>query len=159
MRNEGTPYEKPVTLLTVEFKDMPVRCFEASNTDRYHIILAQVPKGWSTRVEDVTFTDVSNAGFATTLGVASFHEQMNNKIDLEIAKMSVRRGRPKKVRTDLPGRPRNHLTATRIAVMESEPRVKISRIATSHMQKENEEALGSGFSEDGARRSKRLRVT
>jgi hypothetical protein len=48
--------------------------------------------------QDLTFTDVSNAGFATTLGVASFHEQMNNKIDLEVAKTLVRRGRPKKVR-------------------------------------------------------------
>ncbi|KAJ6494111.1 hypothetical protein C8R47DRAFT_1318939 [Mycena vitilis] len=151
----GTPYRKPVDSLMVTFKEVKVRCFEAPNTNRYHVIMAQVPKGWSTRVEDTTFADVSNAGFLTTLGVASFHEQVNNKLDLENAKSLVKRGRPRKVVTGNPGRPRKSITLKRIAILEAEPRVKKRK---SCAEEENVDPLGSEILEEGTRRSKRLRT-
>lgn len=110
----GTKYLKEFVPLTVEWKEVEVRCLEASQGNRYHIISAQVPKGWSVRAEvsvlnyialnthissqDRTFTDVSNAGWSTTLGVASFREPMQNKADLDLAKSFVHRGRPFLVR-------------------------------------------------------------
>ncbi|KAJ7664642.1 hypothetical protein DFH06DRAFT_1128044 [Mycena polygramma] len=152
---DSTPYRKPVDPLTVTFKEVKVRCFEAPNTNRYHVILAQVPKGWSTRVEDIAFVDVSNAGFLTTLGVASFHEQVNNKLDLENAKSLVKRGRPRKVVTGNPGRPRKPITLKRITILEAEPRVKKRK---SFAEEENVDPLGSEILEEGKRRSKRLRT-
>lgn len=123
--------------------------------------------------QDHTFTDVSNAGFSTTLGVASFREPMQNKVDLTLARSLVRRGRPFKVclmnvpipvqclltcfqnHTGLPGRPPKALTLPRIQAMEHQPRVpKRKRLSNT----ENEESLGSEIPEDGPRRSKRLRA-
>ncbi|KAJ7186389.1 hypothetical protein C8R46DRAFT_1024465 [Mycena filopes] len=154
----GTPYLKPVTLTTLEWKEVEVRCFRAKSTNRYHIILAQVPPGWNAYLEDFDFEDVSNAGFATTLGVASFREPVQNKPDLELAKTLVRRGRPPKVRTGLPGRPRNSVTTlSRIHELEAECRVP-KRKRTRKENKENEEPLGSEIPDDGPRRSKRLKV-
>ncbi|KAK7019996.1 hypothetical protein R3P38DRAFT_2972301 [Favolaschia claudopus] len=152
----GTLYTKPVTLLTNEWKDVPVRFFPASNTNRYHIINAQVPNGWKTRVEEPMLSDVTNAGFATTLGRASFREQVNNKTDLEQAKLLVHRGRPRKEKTGLPGRPRKTDTKARIARKEAQARV-IHPIA--FVEQENDELLGSEIPEDGPRRSKRIRLT
>ncbi|KAJ7453319.1 hypothetical protein B0H11DRAFT_2288366 [Mycena galericulata] len=96
----GTPYLKPFEPLTVAWKDVSVRCFDAHDSKRYHIILAQVPKGWKVHPEIPNFTDITNAGFSTTLGVASFKEPMGNKLDLDVAKSLVRRGRPFKVNPD-----------------------------------------------------------
>ncbi|KAJ7482728.1 hypothetical protein FB451DRAFT_1364625 [Mycena latifolia] len=96
----GEPYLKEVTLITAQCKEVQVHCFSATKSNRYHVILAQVPKGW----QDPTFTDVSNAGFATTLCVASFKEPMQNKMDLEQAKSLARRGRPPKAVLAAPGK-------------------------------------------------------
>ncbi|KAK6977367.1 hypothetical protein R3P38DRAFT_3124693 [Favolaschia claudopus] len=126
----GTLYTKPVTLLTNEWKDVPV------------------PNGWKTRVEEPMLSDVTNAGFATTLGRASFREQQ--------AKLLVHRGRPRKEKTGLPGRPRKTDTKARIARKEAQARV-IHPIA--FVEQENDELLGSEIPEDGPRRSKRIRLT
>ncbi|KAJ7675728.1 hypothetical protein DFH06DRAFT_1170354 [Mycena polygramma] len=118
----GTPYVKPVIPLTAEHRDVHVQRFEAGNTNRYHVIVAQVPEGWSVPSKDATFGDVSNVGFSTTVGAASLHEQVNNKLDLEKVKLQIRRGRPPKERTGKPGRPRKPITLQKIKVLEAEPR-------------------------------------
>ncbi|KAJ7079275.1 hypothetical protein B0H15DRAFT_914148 [Mycena belliarum] len=151
----GTPYLKPFELLTKEWKDMPVRCFSAPGSRRYHIILAQVPQGYPIRSEITNFSDVTNAGFSTTLGVASFKEPMQNKPDLHVAKALVRRGRPVKIHTGQVGRPRKELTLPKIKIMEREPRSKSVR---KRSNQENEEPFGTGMGDDGLRRSKRLRL-
>ncbi|KAJ7186588.1 hypothetical protein C8R46DRAFT_1024628 [Mycena filopes] len=153
----GTPYLKDFTPITAQWKEVPVRCFEASKGASYHIIRAQVPRGWPVRVENTAFNDVTNAGFATTLGVASFREQVNNKPDLEQAKALIHRGRPPKNRTGLPGRPRTPMTVKKLKALTRESKGK-SRKKVAVENKENEEALGSETPGDGPRRSKRLRV-
>ncbi|KAJ7178255.1 hypothetical protein C8R46DRAFT_1029740 [Mycena filopes] len=155
----GTPYLKDFTPITTQWKEVPVRCFEASNGARYHIILAQVPRGWPVRVENTTFNDISNAGFATTLGAASFREQVNNKTDLEQAKALIHRGRPPKNRTGLPGRPRTPMTLKKLKAITNESKGKSRKKKMAVEDKENEEVLGSETPGDGPRRSKRLRTT
>ncbi|KAJ7436622.1 hypothetical protein FB451DRAFT_1307112 [Mycena latifolia] len=153
----GTPYLKPFEPLTVEWKDVPVRCFSGTDGRRYHIILAKVPKGWPILEEITEFTDITNAGFLTTLGVASFKEPMQNKVDLHVAKSLVRRGRPEKHCTGLMGRPRKSLTLPKIERMEQERRS--SSIPNKRtFDNENEEPLGSDVGDSGLRRSKRSRV-
>ncbi|KAK7014497.1 hypothetical protein R3P38DRAFT_3322091 [Favolaschia claudopus] len=84
------PYNKAFVPLKNQWKEMPVRFFVVSNTNRYHIIKARVPAGWPDCPED------------TTLGPASFREQVINKLDLEQAKGLVRGGRPPEARFTLP---------------------------------------------------------
>ncbi|KAJ7149916.1 hypothetical protein C8R46DRAFT_1306347 [Mycena filopes] len=139
----GTPYLKEFTPITTQWKEVPVRCFEASNGARYHIILAQVPRGWPVRVENTAFNDISNAGFATTLGAASFREQVNNKTDLEQAKALIHRGHPPKNRTGLPGRPRTPMTLKKLKAITNESKGKSRKKKMAVEDKENEEVLGS----------------
>ncbi|KAJ7185981.1 hypothetical protein C8R46DRAFT_1208073 [Mycena filopes] len=125
----GTPYLKDFTPITTQWKEVP----------------------------NTAFNDVTNTGFATTLGVASFCEQVNNKPDLEQAKALIHRSRPPKNRTGLPGRPRTPMTVKKLKALTRESKGKSCKKITVE-NKENEEALGSKTPGDGPRRSKRLRV-
>ncbi|KAJ6524591.1 hypothetical protein DFH09DRAFT_1096007 [Mycena vulgaris] len=55
---------------------------------------------------DTNFSDVTNAGYLTTLGAASFRGPMQNKIDVEKTKTLIRRGRPPKLQQQSPAQ--NH---------------------------------------------------
>lgn len=47
-------------------------------------------------MKDNSFTNVSNTGFLSTLGPASFREPIQNKIDAKMAKSLIRCRRPPK---------------------------------------------------------------
>ncbi|KAK6972295.1 hypothetical protein R3P38DRAFT_3483213 [Favolaschia claudopus] len=90
----GTPYTDPWVATDKRYKLLPVRYFEGGANHRYHVIVAKPPPTW----KPSTFKDVTKAGYATTLGPASFREPMRNKLDPEaIANLcSGKGGRPKK---------------------------------------------------------------
>ncbi|KAJ7233378.1 hypothetical protein C8J57DRAFT_1250030 [Mycena rebaudengoi] len=84
------PYNKPWQKTTEKFKKVSVCCFKGDDTNRYHIILATPPPQWEVHEEDNNFTNVSNTGFLSTLGPASFREPIQNKIDAKMAKSLIR---------------------------------------------------------------------
>ncbi|KAJ7726999.1 hypothetical protein DFH07DRAFT_945938 [Mycena maculata] len=152
----GTPYLKPFTPITTKWKDVEVQSFDAPGSKRYHIFKALAPQGWTVRTEKRNFADVTNAGFATTLGVASFKEPMFNKVDLRRVKVQLQPGRPATIKTGLVGRPRKALTCQMIDRLEHQPRVAHKRSRNRLEEQENE--LGSEITEDGPRRSKRIKA-
>ncbi|KAK6981518.1 hypothetical protein R3P38DRAFT_3113515 [Favolaschia claudopus] len=108
----GLPYLAPCEPTTRMFKVVPVRFFEDSANNRYHIIKAMPAR----LMGECSHRDVSNAGFQSTLGPASFVEPLRNKLDPdEVARLRVgKRGRPPKPkRTGKPGRPKSTLTLRR----------------------------------------------
>ncbi|KAJ6539815.1 hypothetical protein DFH09DRAFT_929930 [Mycena vulgaris] len=76
----GMPYHGIWTPTTQKFKVVKVQLFEGSQNNRYHVIWATPPAIWNACTEATPFRDVTNAGFATTLGPASFFEPMQNKL-------------------------------------------------------------------------------
>ncbi|KAK6971440.1 hypothetical protein R3P38DRAFT_3142740 [Favolaschia claudopus] len=121
----GTPYHGQWVPTDKKYKLLPVRFFEGGANNRYHVILAMPPSTWKvTYTTPCTFKDVTQAGYATTLGPASFREPMRNKLDPEaIANLcSGKGGRPKKVRTGERGRPRKPLTIATVKRIADIPR-------------------------------------
>ncbi|KAK6971563.1 hypothetical protein R3P38DRAFT_3496235 [Favolaschia claudopus] len=109
----GLPYLAPCEPTTRMFKVVPVRFFEDSANNRYHIIKAMPPDSWeSAHTVESPFEDVSNAGFQSTLGPASFGEPLRNTTgpgrSCSSAGRKARSPAPK--RTGKPGRPKSTLT-------------------------------------------------
>ncbi|KAJ6492957.1 hypothetical protein DFH09DRAFT_1104567 [Mycena vulgaris] len=76
------------------FKDVDV-IHHANRTKRYRIIKAQAPASWRQS------NGISDTGYQTIVGFASFREVLSNKLDPnQLVEAGVRMGRPKK-----PGRP------------------------------------------------------
>ncbi|KAJ6459765.1 hypothetical protein C8R47DRAFT_1081163 [Mycena vitilis] len=138
-----------------KFKEVKVHMYSNSQINWYHIITARVPSHWTQNVEETTFRDVTNAGYLTTLRCASFREPLHNKTDLNKAKLLVRPGRPPKIRTRQPGRPRNAITAKKLEALENIPRKRF-RTDKGEGGKENE--VIDQEQTDGPRRSKRRRT-
>ncbi|KAK7032696.1 hypothetical protein R3P38DRAFT_2520548 [Favolaschia claudopus] len=137
----GTQYCKPWTSTDRQYKFLPVRLFKDSQkNNRYHVILAKPPPTWAkTHTEATPFTDVANAGFATTLGPASFFEPMQNKADpkqLTLLRAGKRGRPPKEESTGKAGRPRKPLTKKTIQRIMAVPR-SLPRSSTGD-DKENE---------------------
>ncbi|KAJ7662790.1 hypothetical protein DFH06DRAFT_1042758 [Mycena polygramma] len=151
----GTPYTRQHEPIAQKFKELKVRKYLNGQVNRYHIIAAAVPAHWVRHPEDSSFGDVTNAGYLTTLGCASFREPMHNKIDLNKAKALVRPGRPPKIRTGQPGRPRNAITTKKLQAISDIPRKRF-RTDKKELDKENEVAESQVA--DGPRRSKRRRT-
>ncbi|KAJ7223785.1 hypothetical protein C8J57DRAFT_1253350 [Mycena rebaudengoi] len=98
----GTLYFKEWTPATEEWKEVEVHLNPSGVINRYHIIMAIVPPHWHKEKEQ-QFNDVSTAGFASTLGVASMKESLQNKIAINVARKLVKCGRLAKMCTGLPG--------------------------------------------------------
>ncbi|KAK7015047.1 hypothetical protein R3P38DRAFT_2999205 [Favolaschia claudopus] len=102
----GTPYYGTWTPTSNQFKRV--------ENNRYHVIRAIPPPSWNAKTDVFSiFLYVSNAGFATTLGPASFYESMQNKLDIKQVQATCagRAGRPPKISTGRPGRRPNPLTS------------------------------------------------
>ncbi|KAJ7247455.1 hypothetical protein C8J57DRAFT_962824, partial [Mycena rebaudengoi] len=93
----GTPYHGEWTMYTGKWKDVPVCMFKGTQSNMYYVICATPPADWNTSTEVFDFKDVTNAGFATTVGPASFFEPMQNKLDLNQLHSMVHAGQPRKV--------------------------------------------------------------
>ncbi|KAJ7867235.1 hypothetical protein B0H14DRAFT_3441927 [Mycena olivaceomarginata] len=66
----GTPYHGEWTMYT------------GAQSNMYYVIHATPPADWNASTKEVfDFRDVTDAGFSTTLGPASFFEPMQNKLD------------------------------------------------------------------------------
>ncbi|KAJ7270160.1 hypothetical protein B0H12DRAFT_1310880, partial [Mycena haematopus] len=120
----GTPYHGKWTPTNKKYKIVEVRMFEGSKSNRYHVIRATPPAIWNACTEPVPFKDVTNMGFTTTLGPASFYEPMQNKLDIrQMNAIRVgKRGQPRKEKTGKPGRPRKALTQAVINRTQAIPR-------------------------------------
>ncbi|KAJ7848329.1 hypothetical protein B0H13DRAFT_1470951, partial [Mycena leptocephala] len=90
----GTPYHSEWTMYTGKWKDVPVRMFKDAHSNMYYVIRATPPADWNASAEVFDFKDVTNAGFATTLGPASFFEPMQNKLDPNQLHSMVHAGQP-----------------------------------------------------------------
>ncbi|KAJ7884575.1 hypothetical protein B0H14DRAFT_2564289 [Mycena olivaceomarginata] len=136
----GTPYHGEWTMYTGKWKDVLVRMFKGAQSNMYYVIRATPPADWNTSTKDVT-----DAGFATTLGPASFFEPMQNKLDLNQLHSMVHAGQPRKVlsavqeRTKKRGRPRKalstHKAVDRILHI---PQCRIKDRAIHTVNKEND---------------------
>ncbi|KAK7050766.1 hypothetical protein R3P38DRAFT_2687100 [Favolaschia claudopus] len=139
----GAPYTKEWAPTDKQFKLLPVRFFEGGSNKRYHVIRAKPPPTWRVAyTTPYTFNDVTRAGFATTLGPASFREPMRNKLDPD-AILALRKGkvgRPKKVRTGERGRPRKPLTKATIQRISEIPRSRKRSNICAEEEKENGDA-------------------
>ncbi|KAK7013556.1 hypothetical protein R3P38DRAFT_3005255 [Favolaschia claudopus] len=137
----GTPYLQPWDPAGYTYKVAPVRFLPDKNNNRYTIICAQPPETWeSAHTQEAPFDDVSDAGFSSTLGPASFVEVLRNKLDPEeIARLRQgKRGRPRKPqRTGNRGRPKNPLTLKVKRRIEAIP-LSLPRYTSTVDEKENE---------------------
>ncbi|KAJ7923688.1 hypothetical protein B0H13DRAFT_1864674 [Mycena leptocephala] len=69
----GTPYHGEWTMYTGKWKDVPAHMLKGAQNNMYYVIRATPPADWNAPTEEVfDFKDVTNAGFAITLGPASF---------------------------------------------------------------------------------------
>ncbi|KAJ7448875.1 hypothetical protein B0H11DRAFT_2079818 [Mycena galericulata] len=107
----GETYLKAWTPITTAYKIVKVL---HTGKKKFHIIRAQPPASWNCSAHQIPFTDVSNAGYVTTIGVASFREVILNKIDPARAMENLRPGRPRKEKTGQRGRPRKATTKAKL---------------------------------------------
>ncbi|KAF7374250.1 hypothetical protein MSAN_00307900 [Mycena sanguinolenta] len=121
----GMPYHSHWTPMNRKYKSVSVQMFRGSKSNRYHVIRAIPPAEWKAYTEPSEFSDITAAGFSTTLGPASFYESMLNKLDeKELEKTPKKRGRPAAViKTGNSGRPRLH--PRHPVVQEAIDRVKL----------------------------------
>ncbi|KAK7054100.1 hypothetical protein R3P38DRAFT_2854659 [Favolaschia claudopus] len=133
----GTPYYGTWTPTSNQFKRVEVRLFEHPQNNRYHVIRAIPPPSWNAKTDPSPFKDVSNAGFATTLGPASFYESMQNKLDIKQVQATCagRPGRPPKISTGRPGRRPNPLTSRSVNRIQKSSYVRQKAVKT--IEKEN----------------------
>ncbi|KAK6980542.1 hypothetical protein R3P38DRAFT_3118132 [Favolaschia claudopus] len=139
----GTPYLQPWDPAGYTYKVAPVRFLPDKNNNRYTIICAQPPETWeSAHTQEAPFDDVSDAGFSSTLGPASFVEVLRNKLDPEeIARL--RQGKTRATlarypqRTGNRGRPKNPLTLKVKRRIEAIP-LSLPRYTSTVDEKENE---------------------
>ncbi|KAF8170058.1 hypothetical protein K438DRAFT_1532437, partial [Mycena galopus ATCC 62051] len=91
----GTPYHGEWTPTDKKYKVIKVQMFESSNGKCYRVIRAMPPAEWNACTEPSDFTDITKAGFLTTLGPASFYESMLNKLDVDqLKKLPKKCGHP-----------------------------------------------------------------
>ncbi|KAJ6467419.1 hypothetical protein C8R45DRAFT_1171855 [Mycena sanguinolenta] len=114
----GTLYNGPWAPMDKVFKWVSVQMYEQGKAKWYHVILALLSDNWNVSTQPVPFTDVTVAGFSSTLGPASFHESLQNKMDVdELKALQGKRGRgrpPKPAKTGNAGRPRHNLGTQKV---------------------------------------------
>ncbi|KAK6966724.1 hypothetical protein R3P38DRAFT_3091566 [Favolaschia claudopus] len=121
----GTPYHGQWVPTDKKYKLLPVRFFEGgANTGIMLSWPCPRQRGRLTSFQPCTFKDVTQAGYATTLGPASFREPMRNKLDPEaIANLcSGKADGQERVRTGERGRPRKPLTIATVKRIADIPR-------------------------------------
>ncbi|KAJ3539846.1 hypothetical protein NMY22_g4552 [Coprinellus aureogranulatus] len=79
-----------------------------TNLKAFTAICAQPPRKKAWRICDASeWDDIRTKGNATTLGPASFRELVRNRVQVDAPVLKRARGRPPKIRTNKPGRPRS----------------------------------------------------
>ncbi|KAJ6522825.1 hypothetical protein DFH09DRAFT_1096993 [Mycena vulgaris] len=136
----GTPYHGAWTPCTRQWKEVKVCMFKGSKNNWYHVIHAAPPANWNVQTEEIEFKDVTNAGFATTLGPASFFEPMQNKLDIKQINLLIHLGQPRNARTGMSGRPCKGPMRESIARIMQVPKSRFRTQANSvrGVNKENE---------------------
>ncbi|KAJ6615848.1 hypothetical protein B0H10DRAFT_1949588 [Mycena sp. CBHHK59/15] len=96
--SQGWPYEKP--WMPAEGSYRVVDVLHHTKPKCYTIIKACLPAEWKKTAKHTPFTDISNTGYMTTVGVASFREVLSNKMNTEhTLNTCLHPGRPAKVCT------------------------------------------------------------
>ncbi|KAI0324990.1 hypothetical protein GY45DRAFT_1375105 [Cubamyces sp. BRFM 1775] len=102
----GAPYVAHQSQLAfVQYKrDVPVYEYKSGSTTLYSVIRAARPLEWiGAESVPAVPSDVRDAGFATTIGPASFHAFKQNQYDWQ--SVATKGGRKRMERTGKPGRP------------------------------------------------------
>ncbi|OSC97864.1 hypothetical protein PYCCODRAFT_1471507 [Trametes coccinea BRFM310] len=162
----GEPYQvNENDLIDVAYKDVPVYQYLQSHKSKepiYTAIVARPPSHWKYSSGDVQKTiapDARNAGFATTIGPASFHMYKNNQHHWDV---KAKPGRKAKIHTGKAGRPPRAsplANALRQRAGRGQSAVARATVARSIMEQDQDHKIAEEEALDSQRPSKRRRTS